>query len=315
MATVILLLATTLGARDEFGYDGDVSIDARHDSHVSKLDTASVSDAAGVINTNDDDPYAPSGTGGGASIPADRLLPTTAADTAARSSAHQLRPISVTPVSSSSSAVAAAVIPAQSIKSTAKQPPVILSWECQPEGYGRLKINDTSFGPDVPTELLAELDAAYKLCDRGCVEVHLPLINKDVPVGTEVQRLPYLQGSLQLVFQKLTSPEKEVSYFYNGEPVRRYLITCSDKNTRNDATCAEYWLDGESLGCWPDALKKLQQVKWQRYAVADVTVDFTHPLNSNGEGFQGLPMELQKLLNEHDVAANIHVRYRTDMGR
>lgn len=287
----MLLAASTLAARDDFGYDGD----ADHTSPAAILDNTTVTVTAGTIDY-DSDPYESGGTGGGASHSGGAL------------------PLDAISASSSSSATTVQA-PAQSVKPAMKQPPVILSWECQPDGYGKLKINDTSFGPEAPADLLAELDAAYKLCDRGCVEVHLPLMNKEVPVGTEVQRLPYLQGSLQLVFQKLTSPEKDVNYFYNGKPVRRYLITCSDKNTRNDATCAEYWLDGESLGCWPEAIAKLQQIKWQRYAVADVTVDFTHPLNASGMGFTGLPKELQKLLNEHDVATNIHVRYRAEMGR
>ena len=124
-------------------------------------------------------------------------------------------------------------------------------------------------------------------------------------------RMPKLEGgNLHFIFDALTAPERNVTYFYGSRKVKRYKITCSDKNTANDPERAEYWIDGVALGPWSQAKKKFEDINWEKGAVADILMDGTHPLVAIGIGMFHIPRDLEYLLFKHEVWQNVHLRFR-----
>ncbi len=121
--------------------------------------------------------------------------------------------------------------------------------------------------------------------------------------------LPKLPGMTDAFFEALTSPNREVTYFYRDRQLRRYRITCSSKGTAEDPERANYWLDGEFLGKWDQAKLSFATTKWEDDSVVEFLFDRSDPLTSSGLGLSILP-DLDSIFSKHHIIVNRHSTYR-----
>ena len=121
--------------------------------------------------------------------------------------------------------------------------------------------------------------------------------------------LPNFSSVIATFFAGLTSPNREVTYFYGGRQLRRYRITCSSKGTAENPEQANYWLDGEFLGNWDKAKLYFATTKWEDDSVVDFLCDHENPLTASGVGLSILP-DLESIFSKHHIIVNRHSNYR-----
>lgn len=187
---------------------------------------------------------------------------------------------------------------------------VDVTWRIRSRGdWDSLIINGVKITSEVATDpdfprFVKSLEAAGLHFDNQGIRVTIP-----VGDGFFTFLHPKLPGNLRQVISVVTSPDRQVTYFYKGRELHRYLIRCSSKGTGNNPTDANYWLDGELLGNWNKACDRFMAVQWQKNAVIDIIFDRPHPFTESGSGLYLLP-EFEQLAWKHQMIINEHSTFR-----
>lgn len=189
-------------------------------------------------------------------------------------------------------------------------PPIALTW--QPRGKSdALLINGSEFrgSPYDLQQTVAMLERAFPKLASQPIRVTIP----DIP-NRQWSRSPKFFGASHQIFFALTSPDREVTYFYQGRQLRRYRIRCSSKGTIEDWDHANYWLDGESLGNWEQARNRFVTMQWEKDAVADILFDRSNFLTSSSGGLYLHP-DLKGIFNKHGITTYERSHYRATNDR
>jgi len=182
--------------------------------------------------------------------------------------------------------------------------PVEVSWKPREEGdsllINRVEIRYTNNEDTLNRLKRLKLGAQIRL---NPIKVILPDIPHRFP-----PRLPKFPGVFLQIYDSLTGPEHEVTYVYKNRQLRRYLLRCSSKGTKEFPEYAKYWLDGVFLGTWEDAKPRFESFRWEDDAVADIVFDQADFQTS--EGVLYLRPDLRYIFSKHRITWNIHPRYR-----